>query len=169
MESRLGRPLSNQFLVGAGFALIYALTQYFGPLAVLGILALLPCVLHRVDDRQRRIALAPLTFAALMLTQKFFSTETTGLPGGYPFSRVPAPWLPLFLGVCLYYMPDGVSWSRQAMLGLGALVLLSGLLPGSAFVVVFGAVEYLLFVAVAIALGMDFFRAREPQRSPSRA
>ena len=169
MDTTLGRPLSNQFLVGAGLAFVYALIQYYPPLAALAILALLPCILYRVDDRQRRIALVPLTFAALMLTQKVFSAQSAELRLGYAFSQLHAPWLPLFLGACLYYMPEGFSWSRKIVLALGMLILLSGLLPGTAFAVVFGVMEYLLFALVAIALGMDFLRVHEPQHAPNHA
>ncbi|HZI56062.1 MAG TPA: hypothetical protein VFF39_04775 [Verrucomicrobiae bacterium] len=169
METKVREPLSNRFLAGAGFALIYALLPYAPVLAGLGVLALLPCLLYRLEERERRIALAPLTFASLMLTQKVFSAQITGLPRGYLVSQLPAPWLPLFFGICLYYMPDGMNWSRKITLGLATLILLAGLLPGSAFALVFGAMEYLLFVAVLAGLGMDYMQTSQAQRAPVRA
>src|SRR5215472_8174181 len=121
------RSLSISLQVGVGFALIYVLMQYYPPLAALAILALLPCILLRVDESQRRIAQAPLTFATLMLTKKVFSAQIDGLLPGYSFSSW---WMPLFLAVCLFYMPATISWSRNMLVVLGTVLLLTGLLPG---------------------------------------
>ena len=148
---------SLHFGVGAGFALIYALMQYYDPLSCLSVLALLPCILCRLDERKRKIGQAPLTFATLMLTQKMF-TQAGGALRGFG-GQLAAPWIPLFLAVCLFYMPEGASYSRKAFIGLGVVVLSSGLLPGSGFAAIFLVLEYLLAVAVAVALGLDFFGA----------
>jgi hypothetical protein len=148
---------SLQFSVGAGFALIYALMQYYAALSSLSVLALLPCILWRLDERKRKIGQAPLTFATLMLTQKVFTTQAGGALRGMFGVQLAAPWLPLFLAVCLFYMPEGTSYSRKAFIGLGVVVLSSGLLPGSGFAAIFLVLEYLLPVAVAVAIGMDFF------------
>lgn len=154
----LSREQGNlQFGVGAGFALIYALMQYYDALSCLSVLALLPCILWRLDERKRKIGQAPLTFATLMLTQKMFTTQAGGTLRGMFGDQLAAPWIPLFLAVCLFYMPEGASYSRKALIGLGVVVLSSGLLPGSGFAAIFLVLEYLLAVAVAVALGMDFF------------
>jgi hypothetical protein len=147
-----------------GFALIYVLMQYYPPLAALPILALLPCILLRVDESRRKIGQAPLTFATLMLAQKVFSAQVNGLPRGYSFSSW---WMPLFLAVCLFYMPSTISWSRNMLVVLGTVLLLTGLLPGNLFAVAFAMVEYFLFAAVAIALSMDFFGSRAPRSQPA--
>jgi hypothetical protein len=161
---------SLQFGVGAGSALIYALMQYYDALASLCVLALLPSILWRLDDRKRKIGQAPLTFATLMLTQKVFAAQAGGALRGMFGGQLAAPWLPLFLAVCLFYMPEGASHSRKAFIGLGVVVLSSGLLPGSGFAAIFLVLEYLLPVAVAVALGMDFFgcsKSWEPAREAS--
>jgi len=147
-----------QFGAGAAFALIFALMQYYDALASLSVLALLPSILWRLDQRKRKIAQAPLTFATLMLAQKMFTIQAGGTLRGGPFGgQLAAPWLPLFLAVCVFYMPEGASHSRKGFIGLGVVVLSSGLLPGSGFAAIFLVLQYLLAVAVAVALGMDLF------------
>src|SRR5258708_13350749 len=120
----LSREQGNlQFGAGAGFALIYALMQYYDALSCLSVLALLPCILWRLDERKRKIGQAPLTFATLMLTQKMFTTQAGGTLRGMFGDQLAAPWIPLFLPVCLFYTQEGASYSRKALIGLAVLVL----------------------------------------------
>jgi hypothetical protein len=143
------------FLGGAGFALIYALAQYDSSLSALSVLALLPCILRRLDERQRKIGQAPLAVAGLMLTHKMFTGRTLEIaPGLGPLA---ASWLPLFLAIALFYMPEEVSHTRKMLLGLGVLLLSSGLLPGSGFAFVFLLFQYVIPIAIAITLCIDLF------------
>ena len=170
-----GESVNTQFVAGAGFALIYALMQRYQPLSALAVLALLPCILWRLQDPQRRIVQAPLTFAALMLAFKIFTLQAGNALDAYAYSRglplghLAAPWMPLFLAVSLFYLPDGTSYSRKAFLGLGILLLCSGLLPAAGFALIFSALEYLLFFAVAVAIGMDLLSGSQPKTVPARS
>lgn len=161
-----GAPLSPQvqFYAGAGFALVYALMQYLPELAAIPVLVLLPCVLYRAEERARKIATAPLTLSTLMLTQKLFSAAVHGNRFiGVSFDTNPS-WPVLFIAVCLFYMPEGASWSRKLLLSLSVVVLLSGLLPGNGFAIVFSGVEYLGFLAIAGGVCLDLFTAAPPRR-----
>jgi hypothetical protein len=65
-------------------------------------------------------------------------------------------------------MPDGVSHSRKMFLGLGVLVLCSGLLPNNGFGIVFFVLQYVLFFAVAWGIGLDLFTSIPVKALPSR-
>jgi hypothetical protein len=165
-------PVSARFLAGVSFALMYALMQHYAGLSALSVLALLLCVLHRVDERQRKIAQAPLTLSALLLAQKIFmATNMFGvILVGKPWTtsgQLAAPWLPLFLAVPLFYLPEGISHSRKVLLGLGLAVLCSGLLPDNGFAAVFFTLPYVLFFVVVGALLLDFFSSPQSKTVPS--
>ncbi len=153
-----------QFYAGAGFALVYALMQYLPELAAIPVLVLLPCVLYRAEERARKIAIAPLTLSTLMLTQKLFSAAVHGNRFTGVSFETNSCWPVLFVAVCLFYMPEGASWSRKLLLSLSVVVLLSGLLPGNGYAIVFSGVEYLGFLAIAGGVCLDLFTAAPPRR-----
>ena len=69
-----------------------------------------------------------------------------------------APWLPLFFAVSLFYMPRYETITGKILLIISLLLLVSGLLPGNGFEVIFVTIQYFLFIAIVIGLGIDFTR-----------
>ena len=158
--------LRIHLLAGGVFAFLYMLMQYDASLSALSVLALLPCILYRLETRQRRIGQAPLTLAALMLTQKMFTSRAVGGLPGMSIGPLAAPWLPLFLAVPLFYLPKEISHTRKMFMGLGVILLSSGLLPGSGFAAVFSLFQYVMPVGVAVTLCMDIFGRNKPWNVP---
>jgi len=64
-------------------------------------------------------------------------------------------WMPLLLASCLFYMPKFPTYTEKILLVLSLILLLSGLLPGNGFGVIFVTTQYFLFLAIAIGLGID--------------
>ena len=144
------------------FALPLFLIAYFAvaDCTPLALMALLACTLYRLDDYKRRIAAVPVSFAAIMLAARMCGAAfpivgpTTG----------PAPtatWVPLFLAACILYMPKQPSITNNFFLALAGVILVSGLLPGDAYVGVFATAQVFMFMGLVTCLAIDF--ARNPQ------
>jgi hypothetical protein len=69
-----------------------------------------------------------------------------------------APWLPLFFAVCLFYMPRFETCTGKILMVGSVLLLVSGLLPGGGFEVIFITTQYFLFIAIVVGLAVDFAR-----------
>lgn len=125
------------------------------------ILVLLAGLLYRMNKRERQIAGAPLTFAgarlAVLLAERFspWDTSAYATPGLFHSTDIGVPWMPLFLSVCLFYMPVKDTYTSKLIFWDSVVLLLSGLLPVDSFWVVFAAVLYTLFAGMAIALAFD--------------
>jgi len=63
--------------------------------------------------------------------------------------------MPLLLAGCLFYMPRFPTYTEKILLLLSLVLLLSGLLPGDGFGIIFWTTQYFLFIAIAIGLGID--------------
>ncbi|ABF42674.1 hypothetical protein Acid345_3673 [Candidatus Koribacter versatilis Ellin345] len=159
-------------LVGAAvFAGAYVLIEQNRRFLPIAVFLLLCAVLLRFDERRRRIAVAPLLLATLRLASQMSSamlpnTERSMLRQA--IGTVPA-WVPLFLGACLFFGPNFKTVTQVMATALSSLLLFSGLLPGDGYLLVFVIVEYLLFVAMGIALIVDLLsRAPAPQPAVAR-
>ena len=140
------------------FALLYVLVQRESAASSVCIVVLLICTLLRLDDYKRKIAQIPLTISALMLasqTAPVSATIATAMISD-PFQKFQIASLPLFFAVCLFYMPNGQSYTRKLLLSVSVMLLASGLLPSAGAAALFIAVQYLLFVAIVFGLGLDF-------------
>jgi len=143
------------------FALILVFSHRVLELAPLIILVLLGGLLYRMNKRERLIAGAPLTFAAvrlaMLLTERFspWDTSSYSAPGIFHANDIGVPWMPLFLSVCLFYMPVKETYTSKFIFWDSVVLLLSGLLPVDGFWVVFDLVLYTLFLGIAIALAFD--------------
>jgi hypothetical protein len=139
------------------FLIAYFAVPDCTPLAVM---ALLACTLYRLDDYKRRIAAVPVSFAAMMLASRICGAafplvgHTTGL-------APTAAWVPFFLAACILYMPKQPSITNNFFLALAGLILVSGLLPGDAYVGVFATAQVFMFMGLVTCLAIDF--ARNPQ------
>jgi hypothetical protein len=143
------------------FVLILVFSQRVLELAPLIILVLLGGLLYRMNKRERLIAGAPLTFAAIrlamLLTGRFppWDSSSYSTPGIFHANDIGVPWMPLFLSVCLFYMPVKETYTSKFIFWDSVVLLLSGLLPVDGFSVVFAVVLYTLFLGMAIALAFD--------------
>jgi len=148
------------------FALLYVLVKREPALSAVCVLFLLICTLLRLDDHKRKIAQIPLTIAALMLAGQIGPTGIATTWISDSFQRFQISSLPLFFAVCLFYMPNGHSYTRKLMVSVSVMLLASGLLPTAGFTALFIAVQYLLFVALVFGLGLDFANHQSTGKLP---
>jgi hypothetical protein len=159
--------LAIQVGAGAVFAGVFVLVERNPMFSPLTIVVLLTCTLFRLSARHRRIAAAPVIFAAMLLACQIadacarMALAPTGSIYQQPATMMPnmvAPWLPLFFAVCLFYMPRYETITGKILLIISLLLLVSGLLPGNGFEVIFVTIQYFLFIAIVVGLGIDFTR-----------
>ena len=162
LETPLGRVAG-----GIVLACAWVLVEANPACAWVGVLLLLGATLYRLDARQRRIAVAPVTFASLLLFRQMTQlwVNESVLTAAPVFQRppvaphtLPAPWLPLFFAVCLFYMPRYETVTGKIFLINSVLLLVSGLLPGYGFEAIFLTTQYFLFMAIAVGLAVDLTR-----------
>jgi hypothetical protein len=143
------------------FVLILVFSERVLELSPLIIVVLLGGLLYRMNKRERLIAGAPVTFAAVrlaMLLAERFSPWDTSLysrAGVFPANDLGVPWMPLLLSVCLFYMPVKDTYTGKLIFWDSIVLLLSGLLPVDGYSVVFAMVLYTLFIGIAITLVFD--------------
>ncbi|MGH9555177.1 MAG: hypothetical protein ACRD2Y_05070 [Terriglobales bacterium] len=143
----------------AGFLAIYFLVERDPSFAPVSALALLVCVLARLDDEKRRVAVVPLSLAALMLAGRvgvYAASTPTRWPGEVEQPGV--GWLPLFFAACIFLTPELTNYTGRFMMSMSVLLLVSGLLPGEGFEFIFITCQYFLFLAVGVGLSIDFTR-----------
>ncbi len=142
-------------------AVYYAAQQYpeFGPLTII---VLLVCLIVRMDRQHRELAAVPLMLAALKLAFQMTPHLThpanafTQLSTDTRAALLAVPWLPLFLAMCVFYMPDKMTVTGKIMQVCAIVMLACGLLPGDGYLMIFGMIQYLLFVAFLVGLSMDY-------------
>jgi uncharacterized membrane protein YqjE len=146
----------------AGFLGLYFLVERDPSFAPISVLALLVCVLARLDDEKRRVAAIPITLAALMLAGRVgihgVSTATRWWVHSNDVAQPGVGWLPLFLAACIFLAPELRNYTGRLIMSMSVLVLAAGLLPGDGFEAIFIACQYFLFLALVIGLGLDFTR-----------
>jgi len=179
-------PLNSQLarlLAALLFTIIFLVSWKRAELAPLTILVLAGCLLYRLDERQRKLASAPLILAAirlcLMLSSEINAHLLVEMPSAMPIAKTTADWgitwIPAFLSVCLFYLPRKDSITLK-IVGFEAMaVILSSLLPGHGFASVLTVFNATLFFAITIGLlfdlkpGLkDLFRAPQYQAAPIR-
>jgi hypothetical protein len=149
----------GKIAVGAALAGAF-LMAYTNPLfADLTILILPGIVLYRLDSHRRRIAAAPVIFATMMLASKITGAGSWYVNYGAPPTAAAVNELkigmPLFLAGCLFFMPRFPTYTEKILLLLSLVLLLSGLLPGDSFGIIFWITQYFLFIAIVVGLGID--------------
>ncbi len=143
------------------FAAVYAITEQQPDLRPVTIFVLLACLLLRMDARDRHLAGVPLTLAGFRLVYQMAlgSRPILGSPEilapQTKDSLLGMPWLPLFLAICIFYLPRKATVTGKIM-SVGAIcMLISGLLPGDGYVAIFAMIQYTLFVGVVAGLIAD--------------
>ncbi len=143
------------------FAGIYWITEQDALLRPITILVLLACLLFRMEPRARGLAGVPLTLAALKLSYQM-TPHLTPEPGTLGLlaeqakaSIVGLPWVPMFLAICIFYLPQKATVTGTIVRAGAIGVLISGLIPGDGYVAVLAMIQYTLFVGVLVGLIAD--------------
>jgi len=149
-----------KWLAIPAFAVIYVAAQQRLEFRPATMIVLLACVLFRMEKRHRQLASVVLTMAAIRLAYQMasHSCSPSGVAGPpqFPDTFVAMPWLPMFFAACVFYLPRFASVTGK-IITIGAIAMLvSGLLPGDGYVVIFGMIQYSLFLAVGIGLAVDY-------------
>ena len=150
-----------RWLVMLLFGVIYWLAERDPILRPMTILVLLACLLFRMEGRAREIAGVPLTLAAIKLAYQMTPTATD-MPGTHIMLTEPMkaaltglPWVPMFLAICIFYLPQKATVTGTICRAGAFALLISGLIPGDGYIVVLGMIQYTLFLGVLIGLIAD--------------
>jgi len=145
------------------FTLIFGISWRRPEFSSLTIIVMVGCLLYRLDTWQRRLATAPLLLAAIRfcLLLPAYSVEMAGPnpirgnPNYPPAGDSSVPWILAFLSACLFFMPRTESATTKIVVLESFLVVLSSLLPGEGFLIIFAIFNYTLFFAMAVGLFAD--------------
>jgi hypothetical protein len=149
------------------FGAAYVLLQTQPALMALTVFILLGAVMLRLDAHRRRIAAVPVTLATLLLACNM--AKLCAMPASNQLINVGtlASWLPLFFAACIFYMPRVNAATNKILMTGAMLLLLSGLLPGNGFEVIFVMTQYYIFIAVVIGLAIDLAGNGAHQHAPA--
>jgi hypothetical protein len=169
---------SSRTFGGLLFAAVFILSQNLLQFSGLLYLLLLVCLLYRMDSRERRIAGVPLAFAATRLALSLTAVlaggwvSTARAGGNSPAFVGGLHWMPLLFAAYLFYSPWKSSCTSRVIFWYAMTLLLSGLVPGDGCLYISALLFYTLFIALAIALVMDFspgkFAAQTRPQQPPR-
>jgi hypothetical protein len=157
--------LAAAAVLGAGCVLIVKQPA----LMAFTVFILLAAVMARLDERRRRIAAVPVTLSTLFLAAEITKVFAQPLSAQLINVGTIANWLPLFFAACIFYMPRINSATNKILLTGSLLLLLSGLLPGGGFEVIFVMTQYYIFIAVIIGLAIDFTNNGVHQAQPANS
>lgn len=145
---------------GLVFAAAYFLVQRNPVFGAVTVFILLGAALFRLDERRRRIAIAPLFLATVRLASQMSSSFTWSQNRSLIRDAFPAVpfWLPLFLAACLFFGPNLRTVTETITMTFSMMLLLAGLIPGDGYVVMFAMLQYMLFVAIAVGLTIDLVK-----------
>jgi hypothetical protein len=150
-----------RWLLIAVFAAIYWAAEQDALLRPMAILVLLGCLLFRMERRTRELAGVPIALAAIKLVYQM-SPHAVVLPGTLSLlsdqtkaSITGLPWVPMFLAMCTFYLPQKATVTGTIMRFGAIALLISGLIPGDGYVVVLAMIQYTLFIAVLVGLTAD--------------
>lgn len=151
-----------RWLVMPVFALIYWAAQRDAQLRPITLLVLLACLLLKMDSRARQIAGVPLTLAAIKLVYQLAPAPVV-LPGtqflmpeNLKTAMTGLPWVPMFLAICIFYLPQRATVTGMVARCGAVALLISGLIPGDGYVVVLAMIHYMLFIGIVVGLIADF-------------
>jgi hypothetical protein len=162
---------SSRTVAGILFAIIFMLSNNLLEFSGLLMLVLLVCVLYRMDSRERQIAAIPLAFSTIRMalclsTQFHWSLPSPSGTGSHNETFLAGlQWMPLLFAAYLFYSPWKNSQTSRIVFWYSMALLLSGLLPGDGYLYVSAMLFYTLFIAIGIALIIDF----SPERSVAQS
>ena len=151
-------------MVGAAlFLLLLAMSTNAAVAAPLMMLVLLACLLFHMDSRQRALTAVPLIFSTVRL-----GAQLAGPLGMWRHAVASGPiqasqlqfdsattWLPLFLAAYLFFTSSIDSHTARVVFWYSLALLLSGLIPGQGYIVVFAMLYYTLFFVIFITIVID--------------
>jgi hypothetical protein len=150
-----------RWLVLVPFGAVYWLTERDALLRPLTILVLLASLLFRLEGRARQIAGVPLALAAIKLAYQM-TPNAIMLPGTQVLlsqqlkaAMTGLPWVPMFLAICIFYLPQTATATGTIVRAGAFALLISGLIPGDGYIVVLAMIQYTLFLGVLIGLIAD--------------
>ena len=155
LDSLTGKAVGAVVLAAAYFGI-----QHNPALGAVTVLLLLGALLYRLDGVRRRIVLAPLVLSMFRLANQINTGLFTANFRSFVRQAIPTipMWLPLFLAACLFFGPSFRTVTETVIMAFSFLLLLSGLLPGEGYRVVFEMMEYLIFIATGIAMIVDMIK-----------
>jgi hypothetical protein len=170
-------------IVGAAlFLFIFSMSKNTPVAAPLLMLVLLACLLLRMNPRERALTAVPLTFSAVRLGSEFAGPVGIwqhGMPvAPSPLARqfdAGTVWLPLFLAAYLFFTSTIDTHTGRVVFWVSLAVLLSGLLPGEGYLVIFAMLYYTLFFVILVSIILDLSaradtaRPLGPRSQPVRA
>lgn len=151
-----------RWLVMILFAVLYWGAEHDRLLQPLTLLVLLACLLFRMDARSRNIAGVPLALAALKLVYQMnpgamvMPGTQILLPENVKTAMTGLPWVPMFLAICIFYLPQTATVTGIIARATAIALLISGLIPGDGYVIVLAMIQYTLFIGVLVGLIADF-------------
>jgi hypothetical protein len=160
-----------RWLVMILFALMYWAAARDRQLQPLTLLVLLACLLFKMDSRSRNIAGVPLALAALKLVYQMNPGATVMpgtqilLPENVKAAMTGLPWVPMFLAICIFYLPQNANVTGMIARATAMGLLISGLIPGDGYVMVLAMVQYTLFIGVLVGLIADFSAGQNSHRA----
>jgi hypothetical protein len=170
VRSPYGSPLfagletsSARTLGGILFLVLFLVSRNVLQASALMLVVLLACLLYRMDKRERQIAAIPLTFSAVRLGFQIserlslwrpWAGNADALAAGNAFESG-IHWLPLFFCAYLFYSPWKASCTSRLVFWYSMILVLSGLLPGDAYLYICSMLFYTLFIAIVITLILD--------------
>jgi len=154
---------SARTLGGILFFVIFLVSRNVLQASALMLVVLLACLLYRMDKRERQIAAIPLTFSAVRLGFQISEHLSMWRPWAGNADAVAAGnafesgihWLPLFFCAYLFYSPWKASYTSRLVFWYSMILVLSGLLPGDAYLYICSMLFYTLFIAIVITLILD--------------
>jgi hypothetical protein len=151
-----------RWLVMPVFAAVYWAAENDPKLRPLTLLVLLGCLLLKMETRARQIAGVPLGLAAVKLIFQM-APGATVIPGtqllmseNLKTAMTGLPWVPMFLAICIFYLPQRATVTGMIARGGAMALLISGLIPGDGYVVVLAMIQYVLFIGILVGLIADF-------------
>lgn len=128
--------------------------------AMLGLMSF--ALLRNLAAAPLKIVAAPLALSSLLLSTRILEAEAVS-HGTLERESSLLFGLPAFLAICLLSTRGLKSVSGTIILVASVVVLLSGLLPGEGFLVMWKALPSLLFLSLGIGISMDLAKANKSQ------
>ncbi len=125
--------------------------EFFG--AALAVALLCYGILRRLEGKSRRLLLAPLGMSAVGIIHQLANVKTTDRV--YMENAGKLFFVPLFLFVSMIAAPTLSNVSGHIFKYTSLVLLLTGILPGDAYLYFVAMMPVLLFMAMIIALPID--------------
>lgn len=138
--------------------------QFFAAALAVALLCYGMC--RKLEGKSRRLLIAPLSMSALGIVYQLANVKPTDRV--YLENSSKLFFVPLFLFVCMAAAPTLANVSGHVFKYASLVLLLTGILPGDAYLYFVAMMPVLLFMAMIIALPIDLITL-ETGRDPLKA